>query len=290
MRCETYTGDLVQGHTKSIDHRQIKAGSDNLITVHNTHEAIISRELFEQVQSILDETAGQCKNRSVSTYTPNLLKGKVFCAHCETPLHRQRNKRKKSDDVYFYHCLSNSRIAEKSCLGVTIREDRLIPVLLDIMQAQMETTLGQYALLLADDAKRETERREISSQLNACRQSITQYRGRIRGLYENLVQNVLTSDDYFSFKSQYEAKITDAEQEVAALESRIHTMELQQKRQKGLSQDLCDIRKKPELTAALIDRLIERIEVSHDKQISVSFKFQSEFDEYREGAQSCRPM
>ncbi|MDD3393912.1 MAG: recombinase family protein [Anaerotignum sp.] len=290
LRCETYTGDLVQGHTKSIDHRQVKAGLDNLITVHNTHEAIVSRELFDLVQSLLNAVSDQCKNRSISAYTPNLLKGKVFCAHCKAPLHRQRNKRKKSSDVYFYHCLSNSRIAEKSCLGVTIREDRLMPVLLDIMQAQMETTLGQYALLLADDATWAQERRAISAQLTACRQSITQYRGRIRGLYENLVQNILTSDDYFSLKSQYEAKISDAEQEVAALESRIHTMELQQKRQRGLSQDLCDIRKKPELTSALIDRLIERIEVSHDKQISVSFKFQSEFAEYGEGAQSCRPM
>ena len=290
LRCETYTGDLVQGHTKSIDHRQVKANSDNLITVHNTHEAIVSQELFEQVQSILDTVSDQCKNRSIRAYTPSQLKGKVFCAHCGTALHRQRNKRKKSDDVYFYHCLSNSRIAGKSCLGVTIREDRLMPVLLDIMQAQMETTLGQYALLLADDAQREKEQRAISAQLTACRQSITQYRSRIRGLYENLVQNVLTSEDYFSLKSQYEAKISDAEQEVTALERRIHTMELQRKRQKGLSQDLCDIRKKPELTSALIDRLIERIEVSHDKQISVSFKFQSEFDEYGEEAQPCKPM
>ena len=278
LRCETYTGDLVQGHSKSIDHKQVRAGADNLIAVQNTHEAIVSRELFAQVQSILDATAGKCRSRAVNSYTPNLLKGKAFCAHCGTALHRQRNSRKKSDDVYIYHCLTNSRVAKESCLGVTIREDKLMPVLLDIMQAQMETTLGQYALLLADDEQREKERRAISAKLGVCRQDMAQYRSRIRGLYENLVQGVISNEEYFSFKNQYEAKISDAENELTLLEKSGKTIELQQKRQKSLSDDLCDIRKKPELTAALI----ERIEISHDKQISVRFHFQSEFEEYGE--------
>ena len=288
LRCETYIGDLVQGHSKSIDHRQVRAGADNLIAVQNTHEAIVSRELFAQVQSILDATADKCKNRAVNSYTPNLLKGKVFCAHCGTALHRQRNSRKMSDDIYIYHCLTNSRVAKDSCLGVTIREDKLMPVLLDIMQTQMETTLGQYALLLADDEQREKERQAISGKLGLCRQNIAQYRNRIRGLYENLMQGVISNEEYFSFKNQYEAKISDAENELALLEKSGKTMELQQKRQESLSDDLGDIRKKPKLTAALIDRLIERIEVSHDKQISVRFRFQSEFEEYGERNNPCR--
>lgn len=282
LRCETYTGDLVQGHSKSIDHRQVRAGADNLITVQNTHEAIISRALFEQVQSMLDATAKQCKGRAVNAYTPNLLKGKVFCVHCGTALHRQRNTRKKSADVYFYHCLSNSRIAKDSCLGVNIREDRLLPVLLDIMQAQMETTLGSYALMLADDNHREKERQTILSALAEHRRTIEQCRSKGRGLYESLVQGVISNEEYFSFKSRYEVKASDAEKEVSRLKHSIKLMELQKKREESLSHDLSDIRKKPELTATLIDRLIERIEVSHDKQISVSFRFQSEFAEYSE--------
>jgi site-specific DNA recombinase len=287
LRCETYTGDMVQGHSKTIDHKQVRAGADNLVVVRNTHEAIISRELFDRVQARLDAIAEKHKSKEVSAYTPNPLKGKVFCAHCGGSLHRQRNTRKKSEDVYIYHCLSNSRVAADSCLGVTIREDKLMPALLDVLQSALATTFGQYSLMLADEAKQAERRCELSDSLCECRQDIANYRARIRGLYENLVQRVITNEDYFDFKTQYEAKISVLERQASQLEQGIKTLDLQRKRQQSLSHDIEALRNDPTLTAALIDRLIERIEISTDKQISVKFRFQSEFEEYREVYEKC---
>ena len=50
LESEVYTGDLVQGKTKIVDHQQVKAGEDNLIIAKCTHEPIISHELFNAVQ------------------------------------------------------------------------------------------------------------------------------------------------------------------------------------------------------------------------------------------------
>ena len=102
----------IRDRTKTVDHRQVKADAEEWTVVRDTHEAIISREQFVVVQENLNQTASRAKAREVKAYTPNLLKGKVFCAHCGGSLHRQRNIRKKSDDVYFYHCLSQSRISK----------------------------------------------------------------------------------------------------------------------------------------------------------------------------------
>ena len=54
LRAEVYVGDLVQGKTKIIDHQQVHAPADEWTVVQNTHEAIISREQFAQVQTLLD--------------------------------------------------------------------------------------------------------------------------------------------------------------------------------------------------------------------------------------------
>ena len=90
LRSEVYTGDLVQGHTTIIDHKQVPAGPENLTVVRDTHEAIVSRELFDAVQKKLDATAQANISRTVKPYTANILKGKVFCACCGRGLHRQR--------------------------------------------------------------------------------------------------------------------------------------------------------------------------------------------------------
>ena len=55
-----------------------------------------------------------------------------------------------------------------------------------------------------------------------------------------------------------------------------------------LSQDAQHIKEDRQLTAALIDRLIERVEVSREKQITVHFRFQSEFEHGEEVLNQCR--
>ena len=57
-----------------------------------------------------------------------------------------------------------------------------------------------------------------------------------------------------------------------------------------LSQDAQHIKEDRQLTAALIDRLIDRIEVSREKRITVRFRFQSEFEHCEEVLSQCRNM
>ncbi len=176
----------------------------------DTHEGIISREQFAAVQEILNQTASRAKARLVKAYTPNLFKGKVFCAHCGGSLHRQRNIRKKSDDVYFYHCLSRSRISKDACPGVTICEDALLDMLADMLQEALNTALGDYRLSLAELPRQAADRAELREKITSRKQEIQRLRGIVRSLYENLVQGVLTKDEYFDdYKEKYESRIAD---------------------------------------------------------------------------------
>lgn len=290
LRSEVYTGDLVQGQSKTVDHQQVRADQEEWTVVRNTHEAIISHELFDTVQQILDATAQKAKKREVKAYTPNILKGKVFCAHCGGSLHRQRNIRKKTDDVYMFHCLTRSRVSKEGCPGVTIREDVLLDALADVLQGALGTALGRYSISLVELPQQAAERSEMRDKITSRKQEIHRLHGLVRSLYENLITGVLTKDEYFSYKEKYEARIGELAQEVAQLEKGLKTMDKQLEQYRALAKDAENLRLDRELTTALIDRLIDRIEISTDKQITVRFRFQSEFDDCEEVLSQCKNM
>ena len=290
LRAEVYTGDLVQGVSKIIDHKQVRASADEWTTVRGTHEAIISRELFAAVQKALDQAAQQAKDREIHSWSPNLLKGKIFCAHCGRSLHRQKCIRRKSQEVYVYHCISNNRIKKGVCPGAFIFEKELLDALADMIQEQLDTTLGQYSLGLENLSKEAEEQKNIQAKIASRKQEIQQLRTYQRGLYEGLIQNHLSKDEYFTFKEKYEAKIEAISEEIERLKAGLAILAKQLEQYKMLSQDAQHIKEDRQLTAALIDRLIDRVEVSREKRITVCFRFQSEFEHCEEVLSQCRNM
>ena len=290
LRSEIYTGDLVQGHTTIIDHKQVPAGPENLIVVRDTHEAIVSRELFDTVQKKLDETAKENKSRKATPYTANILKGKVFCACCGGSLHRQRCQRKKTADRYVFHCLTNSRIAHGACPGVFIYEEALMETLTGIILENLDAALGKYALCLEAPATQREAREELGQKIVCKKQEQTRLRDHARGLYESLTLGEIDKDDYFSLRERYDTRLAQVTEDLQQLEKGLAAVDTQIKKSQEMRRDAESIRKDWALTAELIDRLIERITVTPEKQITVQMKFRSEYDSYGEVLEKCRAM
>ena len=161
---------------------------------------------------------------------------------------------------------------------MTIREDALLDMLADMLQDALDTALGQYTLSLAELPQQAADRAELREKITSRKQEIQWLRGIVRSLYENLVQGVLTKDEYFDYKEKYESRIADLAVEMEQLEDGLRTMDTQIEQHRALEQDAAQIKTDRTLTGVLIDRLIDRIEVSHDKQITVRYRFQSEFE------------
>lgn len=105
----TYTGDLQQGK--------------EAVVVTNTHEALVSRESFLEIQN----TCFQMSERTVTTSKPNTdnpLKGKVLCASCGGKM--QRRKGRGNVDWYFFTCITNNRKGCGCSTGMYIREPEIL--------------------------------------------------------------------------------------------------------------------------------------------------------------------
>lgn len=277
LESEVYTGDLVQGKTKIVDHQQVKAGEDNLIIARRTHEPIISYELFTAVQEYRKQICEESRAVPKRPYTPNIFKGKVFCADCGRSLHRQRAERKKGPDVYWFHCLTNSRVAKDSCKGVMMQETELIATVTAILEKELSVALGMSLPLFQLEAKQKKDKDRLKTQMSARRQETEKKRRLIRGLYENFVQGILTNEEYFELKTAYEESIGTLSGEIEALEKDMDALDSRLVRCRSMEKDAKSLAQDHALTAELIDRLIERIEIDHERNIHVTFRFKSEF-------------
>lgn len=277
LESEVYTGDLVQGKTKIVDHQQVKAGEDNLIIAKCTHEPIISHELFNAVQEYRKQICEESKATPKRPYTPNIFKGKVFCADCGRSLHRQRAERRKGPDTYWFHCLTNSRVEKDSCKGAMIQEKELISTVTAILEKELTVALGMSLPLFQLETRQKQEKDKLKIQMSAKRQEIEKTRRLIRGLYENFVQGILTNDEYFELKADYEHAINALSGEIEVFEKSMDSLDNQLARYRAMEKDAKTLAQDHVLTVELIERLIERIEIDHERNIHVTFRFKNEF-------------
>ena len=256
-----YTGDMVQGKSKTIEHKQQDAPPEEYIIVRDTHEAIVSRELFEAANKIRSAVREEYKKKPVEPYTENIFRGLVFCPHCGKPLHRQRAKRKTMPDVYWLHCISPSRVSKSSCIGVIVDEREVIKFVTDALKSEL--TALKKSVPKADKSDSLKQRKSDKQR------ELNRVQSLIRGLYENLVSGIISSEDYAEFKNGYAAKVTELKAEIDAINSEIEQLETQQK-QAAEARDCTKLfRESKALSADLLNSLVERIEISHDHEINI---------------------
>ncbi|MFR3325382.1 MAG: hypothetical protein ACLTR8_13055 [Oscillospiraceae bacterium] len=162
--------------------------------------------------------------------------------------------------------------------------------LADMLQNALETALGSYSLSLVELPQQTAERTDLKEKIASRKQEIQRLNGLIRSLYENLIQGILSKEEYITYKGKYESRIQQLTEEVAHLEKGLKALDKQIAQYRALKRDSDDLRENRELTAALIDRLIDRVEVSKDKQITVRYRFESEFDSNEEVLNRCKNM
>lgn len=192
LKNEIYLGRLVQGKTKTVNYKRCSAPYDEWICVEQAHEAIVPLELYQAVQSTRKNSDKVISAKSESTYSPNIFKGKIFCAHCGSPL-----ERKKNHDKYIYRCVTK-HTAPNLCNGCSISEDVLIQALCE--------QLVTYRRVLADNLSRPSIEADILPELGSIEMELSNILIVTKSLYENMVTGILSQQEYVELRDIYRGK------------------------------------------------------------------------------------
>ncbi len=168
----TYTGSLLQGRHQ--------------ISVSNTHEPIVSMEVFKAVQNRLSSEPPKAVDKEAPE---NPLRGKVICEHCGSKMQRKRGS--SQADWYFFTCVAKNRSGSDYCTGEYIRE-------LDILSAirqELSVQRSQFVASETECQKRVIAIKEEIHKLEDIQAARLQER---RKAYERFAMGQYTSTEYKS--------------------------------------------------------------------------------------------
>jgi uncharacterized protein YeeX (DUF496 family) len=266
-----YLGDMVQGKTRKINHKQTDVPQDEWICVPNTHEPIISPEIYDTAQRRLAENAARDKAiRSVAEpYTHNMFHGKIHCEHCGRAMHRQRNNK---TGEYWFRCESQWKYAKTICTVVSAREDDILEAVLSALKAHTGEIIA-FALRLQKEAP-QTEAKQLNdgAELAQIKAKLAQDMSFKQSLYENLVSEVISQGEYIALKTDYENRIDELRGRAAAMEKELRESEKQKNDGFDLFERLRRVTSRYDITEELIDTLVEKISINRDKSAKVVLK------------------
>ena len=277
LRDRVYVGDMVQGKSRTVNGKELSVPRNEWICVPNTHEPVISRELFEHVQEVLRQTSEKDKavRSTAVSYSPHVFKGKVFCAHCGHPMHRHRQNK---DGTYWYRCESQWKYHKGACYQVSVKEEEIKAEVFALLRKHAEGILGGYIhierMAPMKNAAADTELEEINRKLSSSGHFL-------KSLYENMVAGLITVDEFIAMKADYEGKIAALSKRADQIRTQRRERASKQESYRDFTDAVSDALSSKELTADTINCLVEKMQVQRDKSFEILLRFKDEFREVK---------
>ena len=142
LKNEVYLGHTVLGKSKKVSiksSKKVKIQKDDWAITRNTHEALISEELFERAQINLGR--GTKKYEGYDVVRKSIFSGIVYCTKCGSALCSCGSVYKGEREKYWYlSCVRKKRDFKDPCPGVRIKYSDLMELVKNDLNTYISMT------------------------------------------------------------------------------------------------------------------------------------------------------
>lgn len=289
LRNVVYIGHLAQGRSvqclyKGIPYHWTDPSEWDL--VENTHEPIISMELWNKAQEV-DMKRSKAAKENFGRYShlpkrENPYGSLLRCADCGRVIKVARSYAKSGKhDYYNYKCPENLELGDSACPKKNIRADDLDRAVLETLRKQMEVFLDtQKVLQKLILLEREKSKRLVpDNRMKKVQSEIEKRRDLSSALYTDFKEGILTQDEYLYAKQRYQCEMEKLETELSELRlirDKSAESGLVAKHWQRMVAQFFDADK---LTSEMVRAMVQEIKLHADNSISVEFKYMNEFEE-----------
>ena len=271
LQNETYIGNMVQGRTRKINYKSkkcIKQDHRDWVVVEGTHEPIIDRETFDKVRALVNSR----KHTRSRTYD-FLLKGLIFCHECGYPLAVINRKTTAGDDRLFFVCRTYQRFTKAGvCTSHTIKEETVTRAVVEKVREVCGAYLRTDRLL--PQAQRAVAKAvaeaDIEKEVASLKAKIDNLTAHLDKVYMDKLGGILDEADFQRIYIKVKADRAALEQRLSQLNRPDYSSAEQADLAKKLVERFLET---ASTNRELLVSLIERVELTTDKQIIIKFRF-----------------
>ena len=259
-----YTGDLVQNRRSKVNYKIKKVVYNkecDYIVVPNTHEAIIDKELFDRVQSLIPKNVGRNEKRE-----NHLLDGLLYCGECN---HRiSVSPRRKIDNRCYTVCnYYRTYLKQKVC---TMHSNNY-----DILEDKILELLKEYCLKYMD--KKSILNRVINTNndkqnnlkyIKNLEKEISNINDNLDSIYIDRLNKNISEEQFNRIKIKLETELNIKLDKIKELKK-----EKTQNNNIDREKYIREVLELNNISRDIIINLIDRIEIFEDKKINLILKF-----------------
>jgi len=287
LRNPVYAGHLTGYKRTAVNLKSRKRPSrlpEEWEIVRDTHEGIISQDVFDTVQSLITSRRG--KNQSGYD---NIFSGIIKCADCGYHLSAasaNRRKRPELIDCIVYWCGNYTRYGNINCSSHTI-EAR------DLHEAVF-ADINYYANLAMQDPKalktiqkklndmEDSEAKAYKREQRRLTKRLAELDKLYSALYEDKVMKRISERNFITMGERYEKEQIDIETRLREIDAGLSVKGISDKGVNNFFNLVSNYQGLTELTAATINTLIDKITVSErrknkdgvsEQRITIYYKF-----------------
>lgn len=288
---EVYTGTLVQHKrkTKAIAGKKtVQVSKKDWIRSEGTHEAIVSKDDWDIVQSMMKTIKRDTNKKEDIT----IFKGLLACGDCGHAMRKRVDtyKSKKADEIskyLYYNCSTFRDFSGKrkelgdnapKCTSHYISDKLLRGIVID----DINKIIGQVQNLEEMVKKNRNHLNKATNdyelEIQRRKKKIEQYKNRLKGAKNKWYDGKISDEEYETDKAEIEAEIKQVEVEVALLKKKTNTTVSDIMSNEWIKK-LLENGRITELDRETVIELIDKIYVYEDKHIEIVYKFSDEFDD-----------
>lgn len=284
----TYTGDIVTGKLKQSLYKGMKqyhTAPEEWNVQKNMHTPLVARDDYEELQADREKVhkitkKRQCRYKKDREKYQDSFPGMIRCGECGKTMyfrrytHNYTTNEKMGGD---YYCESD----QERCYGHKIESNLLKILVMDQIQNLIKSMCDRKLLLqkMKNETKENNIFYEAAAKVRILERKIAQAEERNVGLYEDYVAGIVEKDDFDMMKERYIQKLQNLREEIQTEKQNQRMIEKRVNRYMDMVTHLEKYLDKREYNDALVQELVEYVEVFTDGSIHVCFKCKDDFQQ-----------